>query len=706
MKRRPHLRGQLGRGALLALLGHGLLLAPLVVLTLVNAAREEAQRAEEVDVAFQSVSPDELPADLPPIEDLTQPPPALSDRSPPDRKKPKLAPKEKDKQKDKPAKPVPPSKPEPEVKIPPLPPMPKEAPPPPPPPPERKAHEKMVDLDNDKDVPPPKDAKFLAQKNNRAEVETRATDTNLEKAQKGAESSAAPSERHDQEIGDDKAKIADLDKIQSAEGKKAPAVTPHINPELSQEEPSPSPNKSLLALRDPAPRRHELTPETVDPSLPRTADGDIAMPNNQPMRGKPKDSSALTKGKRMKLALTGNDYEYLFGADAAAERRLAQKERSQKLGKFQKRQARLQSALENFIPEVKPGNQTALNTRAAPFAAYIARMHRSIHRLWGFGQLEDWDEKSGSNPFNNQDLLTTLEMVLNADGTVDKITIVRASGYLPYDVAAIDVAYSAGPYPDPPREIRSANGKIYIHWRFFRDGRQCATSGVDYFILNNPPAGGDNGPAVAENESAATRKASGGTVRLHEHQQQAGAGGQHEGEGEGAPSGSGDGEGDGGGPRRLERGGTGAAAPAAQPKGTRVASAGQSSAVHVPRADDARARQTAEAWFAALARGDLNAMLTGASYPFRSSGGVAASTRDQLASMLAPLVEESSRHGGGAVEVHTAASLRGVLGRLPPGIDDGSGLLFAAGTLSKSETLILVLAPKPEGWSAAGLFRR
>ena len=44
--------------------------------------------------------------------------------------------------------------------------------------PERKAHEKMVDLDNDKEVEPPPDAKYLAQKNNRADQETRATDTN------------------------------------------------------------------------------------------------------------------------------------------------------------------------------------------------------------------------------------------------------------------------------------------------------------------------------------------------------------------------------------------------------------------------------------------------------------------------------------------------------------------------------------------------
>ena len=58
----------------------------------------------------------------------------------------------------------------------------------------------------------------------------------------------------------------------------------------------------------------------------------------------------------------------------------------------------MQAALENFIPEVKPGNQTALNTRAAPFAAYIARMHRSIHKLWGFGELEDVGRAVGVEP--------------------------------------------------------------------------------------------------------------------------------------------------------------------------------------------------------------------------------------------------------------------------------------------------------------------
>ncbi|HVR64880.1 MAG TPA: hypothetical protein VMU50_23445 [Polyangia bacterium] len=698
MQRRPHQHGHLGRGALLSFFGHALLVAPILTLVFIYASREEAQRAEEVDVAFRDVASEELPADLPPLDSLTQPPPSADDRTPPERKKPKEKAKPEEKTKQKPVAQLP--KKEPEIPIPPLPPMPKEAPPPPPPPapPERKQHEKMVDLDNDKQVEPPKDAKFLAQKNNRAEVETRATDTNLEKAQKGAPSSSnAASKRTNEETGDDKERVADLTEEKSAAGKQAPDVTPHVAPELSREQPPErAPQKSLLALRDPAPRTHELTPETADPSLPRTPDGELAMPRERAVPGPQKPSTALAEGKRMKLALTGKDFDYLFGADAAAERRLAQKERSQKMGRFAKRQAQLQSALENFIPEVKPGNQTALNTRAAPFAAFIARMHRSIHRLWGFGQLEEWDEKPSSNAYNNQDLLTTLEMVLNGDGTIDKITIVRASGYLPYDAAAIDVAYSAGPYPDPPREIRSANGKIYIHWRFYRDGRQCATSGVDYFILNNPPANGDKGAAVNEPDDAPA----GG----------AGAGGGGGGAGGGVAT-------EENGPRRLERGnvhgdGRGHAhereSVAARARAAAGGGAGEARGAAPPRADDPGARRTAEEWFAALARGDVDAMTRAASYPFRSGNGVAASSREQLAPMLSALVDESARRAGDGVQIHSAASLRGLVGRLPPGLDDSTGLLFAVSKTSPSEMLVLVLAPKTDapGWNVTGLVRR
>ena len=290
----------------------------------------------------------------------------------------------------------------------------------------------------------------------------------------------------------------------------------------------------------------------------------------------------------------------------------------------------MRAALENFIPEVKPGNQTALNTRAAPFAAYIAKMHRSIHKLWGFGALDDWDELPSSSPLNDYKLSTTLEMVMNRDGTVDKVTVVRASGYLPFDAAAIDVAFNAGPYPDPPRAIRSANGKIYVHWQFHRDERQCATSGVDYFILDNPPAGADR-PAVADAPAEAPRPgaaapAAGGTP--------------------GAPGASSPGAqarrtrrppttGD---LRRLRRFDDKRHGAKMQRLDEEVAMAEEQdhdhnhgsppppAPVHAPaapagaRGTDPAARAIAESWFKALASGDAAALAAMSALPFKTSG--------------------------------------------------------------------------------------
>jgi TonB family protein len=720
------LRGHIGRSALLSLLLHAQIFVPLLIFVFIHAAREEAQRAEEVDVAFRDVSNEELPPDLPSLEE--PPPPLKAAAEPPEPEQPDQK-KHKEKEKPKPQlkpqpqpadkkplaeQPKPKSKPEPEVPIPPMPPMPKEEPPPPIPKPEPRAHEKMVDLDNDKEVEPPPDAKYLAQKNNRTEVETRATDTNLDKAQKGGEQSS-PSERQDEKVGDDKAKIAQLADEKSALGRKAPEVTPHINPELSEEQPTPTP-KSLLALRDAARREHEITPETVDPSLPHAPDGNIAIPD-QGLRGPRADAARLSKGKRMKLALSAHDYEYLFGADAEAERRLAQTERSKKVGRFQKRQDRMKSALENFIPEVKPGNQESLNTRAAPFAAFVARMHRSIHQLWGFGQLEEWDEKSGSNPFNNRNLLTTLELVLNGDGTVDKVTMVKSSGYLPYDVAAIDIVYSAGPYPDPPRAIRSKNGKIYIHWRFYRDERQCATSGVDYFILDNAPADGDKAPAVPDGVNGVLQPrsakppaaggppsaAAGGATEAAPRHLQSAAGDspahraqQRLLEQQVAAAGEGGGESEGASPSTAASAGATAApqpVPAAAP----------------PRPTDPAAQALAHAWFDAFAHGDVLTLLGKAIYPFRSnSSRTAAGSRGELATMLKALVDEtpaSSRAVTG-MQLYSAAALRAMIGHLPPGMDESTSMLFALARTEGKDTLILMLERKGDGWKAAGLARR
>jgi TonB family protein len=632
---------------------------------------------------------------------------------PEERKRRPLAQEEQKKEKEKEKKKEPDKqKPEPEVVAPPMPPMP---PPPPPPPPERKAHEKLVDLDNDKQVEPPPDAKYLAQKNNRAEVETRATDTNLEKNQKGEKAESAPSHREDTETGGDKQKIAELEDQKSALGRSAPEVTPHANPQVASPKDRAEPDKrSLLALRDPAPKTHELTPETADLSLPRQPDGDLAMPDRA-ARGKKSDPARLPAGKRVKLAITGQDYEYVFGADAEAERRLAQKQRSMKVGKHLAKLSHMQSPLENFIPEVKPGNQTALNTRAAPFAAYIARMHRSIHKLWGFGQLEDWDEMSGSSPVNNPALMTELEIVLNRDGTIDKVGIVRSSGLGEYDAAAMDAAYSAGPYPDPPREIRSGNGKIYVHWRFYRDERQCATSGVDYFILENGPKGGDDpnsqtalpaqgGAPTASAPAPAAPSLAPASGPIASGSPFAPASAQ------GGTTGNGglrrlrrfDGQGHRAGLERLDQ----EVAAAEQREGGEDKPAA-ASAPSPARAADPGARAAAERWFGALAAGDAKTLAAMATMPFKT-GGKEVGKRAALEAMLADLAHEGEGAGSGTVQVFTAAGLRAAIGRLPPNLEDGGGtqLYAIAGASDARDPLVLILSQRGGLWRPAGLVRR
>src|SRR6185369_7883602 len=81
------LTGHLGRGALLAMLLHAQLIVPAVVLIFVYGARDERNRVEEVDVAFRDVTPEELPPNLPPMDDLTPLPPPITEKRDPQPKK-------------------------------------------------------------------------------------------------------------------------------------------------------------------------------------------------------------------------------------------------------------------------------------------------------------------------------------------------------------------------------------------------------------------------------------------------------------------------------------------------------------------------------------------------------------------------------------------------------------------------------------------
>jgi outer membrane biosynthesis protein TonB len=91
--------------------------------------------------------------------------------------------------------------------------------------------------------------------------------------------------------------------------------------------------------------------------------------------------------------------------------------------------------------------------------------------------------------------MTKLEIVLNRDGSVHRIGVVRSSGLLPFDFGAFNSVLRGQPYPPAPSSILSGDGRVYFHWGFYRNQRQCGTFNAEPYILPNPrgTSGGQDG---------------------------------------------------------------------------------------------------------------------------------------------------------------------------------------------------------------------
>jgi TonB family protein len=168
--------------------------------------------------------------------------------------------------------------------------------------------------------------------------------------------------------------------------------------------------------------------------------------------------------------------------EADGERRKSEHRGSWTASNFE----RWRSAIENYVSSVKPGNQTALNTAAVPFASYLNGMHNRIHPIFADSFLESLDGLPANHPMNDQHLVTRLEIVLTKDGHLKKMGIVKTSGITAFDIAALDAVDRAQPFGPAPTAIVSGDGNVYLHWEFHRDEVfACSTMGARPFILNN-----------------------------------------------------------------------------------------------------------------------------------------------------------------------------------------------------------------------------
>ncbi|MEO6952113.1 MAG: hypothetical protein ABI321_09885, partial [Polyangia bacterium] len=272
-------------------------------------------------------------------------------------------------------------------------------PPPPQPPPPIDKRKQMVSQEKFPDEKDNAAAQFLSEKNHSVAEQTRTESTNLIRETQGAEHQSTPNENQAKEVGDKDQKIAELE---NKTGQDLARSSPQKGTEGMSEDPrqqKPGP----LAMRNLMPRNDQRAEVQQRDGVERqeVAAGEL------PMQRKGLDGErggASKKGGKVNLAIDHHMYDNIEGfSTAEKERQLAARgERSHVKGRYDKYLASvgsLRSALENFTPDVKVGNQAELGTRASPFAAYITAMHRQIHKVFTFGFLADQESKLGRGAF-------------------------------------------------------------------------------------------------------------------------------------------------------------------------------------------------------------------------------------------------------------------------------------------------------------------
>ncbi len=387
------------------------------------------------------------------------------------------------------------------------------APPPPPPPPvvatpvvpvvvPRGEHH-FVDQNNAAEEPVPTDPHFLAQANRNVEEETQAAQRNLVRDQANPRS-GGPRDRTDPtNPGRNRDQVsADLDNHEGRSDRvpnQHPRDESHVAAAAVRPNPTPAqgtraPGTGGASTTTGAVGRAGATGDPVPGAGTMAVASGAQGSNGQNGGGATSNNAGGLAGLRglgasRALAATlptWNSYASIIG-DARMEREAdeARRRRSEARGSYTDGWQDTRSAIENFVPHVRIGNQTALRAAASPFAAYLTAMHRRIHRLFADGFIANIPS---SPALQNDQLVTTLEIVLEGTGAIHSVGVAHPSGVLAFDVGALGAVRRSAPFGEAPAAIRSYDGRVYVRWGFHRDHRQCGTFNAEPYILPTPAA--------------------------------------------------------------------------------------------------------------------------------------------------------------------------------------------------------------------------
>ncbi|MBI4040274.1 MAG: TonB family protein [Deltaproteobacteria bacterium] len=125
------------------------------------------------------------------------------------------------------------------------------------------------------------------------------------------------------------------------------------------------------------------------------------------------------------------------------------------------------SQTDDYLPGVKLGSETALNTREFQFYSYFERIKDRLRMYWE-PELRRRIQHAFSQgaEISSKDLITQLHITLNKNGELSKISITKPSGIDDIDGAALFAFEQAAPFPNPPTGMIEKNGEVILTWSF------------------------------------------------------------------------------------------------------------------------------------------------------------------------------------------------------------------------------------------------
>jgi TonB family protein len=341
------------------------------------------------------------------------------------------------------------------------------------PPPEQLRKQSITQKSEDPNVEPPPNAQYLAEENRRVLEETVAKVTDETKNDPDPQA-AAPQAPGPEESGDS---------LEDERGREKGGDTQDQVTSAAQREPQPPPSAAAPPTRPAQPKvaPREAVPEA--PTIVRDPMGTFVLAPSRAAQSAQRGKQGSEAQAPANLKVSWRAFEQTYGSEQLAQDRMPKEARRRGAGR-EKRWSEFRAAVENYIAGVKPGNTTALNAAADPFAAYLAAFHRNLHMEFAHDFL-------GSLPvggeFSDPTLVTKVEIVVNPDGTLDRVGVVKSSGNLMYDFGAFNAVQRGAPYPPTPEKIRSPDGRTYMRWALHRNESQCGTWNAEPYILKNPP---------------------------------------------------------------------------------------------------------------------------------------------------------------------------------------------------------------------------